>query len=304
MNINKPIKSIEWKITEKCNYKCNYCYQKNNIKKKHSSQQLIEKISELFNKLDDSWLIKIIGGEPLIHPNIDEIIKSIVRNGHKISFTTNFSSSLNKLKEIIDICGDKLEYITASLHLTEVRDIDGFITKAIEFNKIKNRKTNFTVTSVLTNKDFITLKKIENKLNENNIIFSYQIMKEKGRYVKYKEEIEKYIEDKKIKNTENLRSFKSLGTICYTGYQFFNIQSNGDVLRCYNHQPNYFLGNILKGTFEAFSKPMPCFSKICTCTVPANRNMIQYNEKEKLIRVVLQIIKSKFRKLNRNDFGN
>lgn len=51
------------------------------------------------------------------------------------------------------------------------------------------------------------------------------------------------------------------------------------MVRCYNLQPSFYLGNITKGTFKRFKGPRPCMARRCTCVVPANRNMIRFGNK-------------------------
>ena len=75
------ISSFEWHITDICNYNCPYCNQNHN--KKHCSGQIIDKVIDFLPKLEGEWLIKLIGGEPSMHPRFFEICKRIVSSGHE-----------------------------------------------------------------------------------------------------------------------------------------------------------------------------------------------------------------------------
>ncbi len=60
------------------------------------------------------------------------------------------------------VCGAKLDFVTASLHLGQT-DIAEFIEKSIWFNSEKHSDTQFAVTRVMTKADFRKLKQIRSK---------------------------------------------------------------------------------------------------------------------------------------------
>ncbi len=277
--MNEPRPSCEWSLTSKCNYACEYCYQRGTVKE-HCSDETTDAVLELFSELPGSWLIKLVGGEPLIHPRFFEICETIVKNGHSLCTTTNFSLPMSRLQHLIDICGDNLETVTASLHLSQVKNIDDFIEKAVAFNSQKKRTTRFFVTSVAVEESFETLQSVERRLTERGVEFRYQALKLGDRYVTYHDKrIEQYIADKLIRNTNSIRNKSLFGVMCHTGELFFVIHVNGEVTRCYNMQPGYYLGHVANGDFTRFQGAKPCMARRCTCTVPANRNMIRYGQK-------------------------
>jgi len=281
--MKEQVPSFVWNITSKCNYKCPYCYQSkrdsNKTSGRHCSDEVADAVLKLARDLPGSWFIKLIGGEPLIYPRFFEMCEKLVSNGHKLCTTTNFSLPFGQFQRLIDICGEKLVFLTASLHPSQLRSVDEFIDKAVEFNLKKSASTYFKVTSVVIEDDFENLKAIEQRLTERGVMFQYQVLKIGKKYFKYKAEIEEYINDKLLLNIETIREKNFFGTLCHTGELFFVVRINGDVVRCYNDQSGYYLGNIGKGTFKRFEEARPCMAKRCTCTAPANRNMICYGEK-------------------------
>jgi hypothetical protein len=76
-----------------------------------------------------------------------------------------------------------------------------------------------------------------------------------------------------------------VGTLCHTGSQFVRITLDGDALRCYNLQPRFAMGNVVDGSFQWLEEPKPCLAKECTCTVPANRHMIEFGNRVGAARV-------------------
>ena len=291
----KPIPSVDWNITDICNYRCEYCCQKQyNIimpRYGHANDKTIDKVLKVLSDLPGSWRVKLIGGEALIHPRFLEICDEILKLGHTICLITNFSVPFEKLKRFVEVCGDKLDFVVASLHVSQI-NIDDFIKKAIWFNSIKNPRTGFTVTSVAIEYNFLQLKKIKEKLGKEGISFKFQRLLHDGKFIQYPEHIEKYIAGCLSRNTETIQNKSFFGTKCHTGELFFIIKPNGDAYRCFETQPGMYLGNIAEGTFKRNSGPLPCLSFKCQCTVAANRNMILFDEKENPFKLALYLGKT------------
>jgi MoaA/NifB/PqqE/SkfB family radical SAM enzyme len=279
------IKSIEWRITDKCNYRCEYCFQSKH-KSRDCSDEVRRKVLDFTGSLGGGWFVKLIGGEPFVCGHFFDTCKELVAQGHTLALTTNFSKGREDFERLVEITGDKLTGITASLHLSQVGSVADFIEKCRWFESAKHADTEFTVTSVLTEDNFEQLKAIEKQLKDNGVAFSYQRLKTDGAYAAYTTDIEEYVKDKFISNLENTYQMKSFGTKCYTGMYFFRIMLSGNVLRCYNSQPAFNLGSLVDGTFRPFNKPLPCMSRKCTCTTPANRNMILWDQKSSFITTV------------------
>ena len=280
---NKPIKSLEWMLTSKCNYKCSYCCNGRTDDKhfEHSPDAIVDAMYQLFSKLDGCWLIKLIGGEPFVHPRFYEVCEQIVNNGHKICTTTNFSPSREKLQQFIDICGSKLDFMTASLHLEQVKDPDDFVDKAIWYNKQKTDLSRFSVSSVVLEENYKQLREIEKKLATGGVDFGYQLCHENGIYIEYPDEIKEYVNKKQNRLAKhNLSGMKIKGTLCHTGQYFFTVSTNGQIKRCFMSQLGDKLGNVL-GNIKMFNSPKPCLADKCTCDVALNRNMILFDQKIK-----------------------
>ncbi len=297
ISVTEPIESIEFHLTEVCNYRCPYCcegqYNKHRYRTGHASDKVINSVYEFLEKKGTPWHVKLIGGEPFTHPRFMEICENLANKSHKLAFTTNFSYSREKLLKLLDLVGDKLDFLGASLHLSEVKDKNKFIDKAEAFNSNKSINTKFEVTSVLTESNFEELKKVKNELNNRNVNFKFVSLKKNGKIIEYPKYIKEYLRDTNNQPVnEALRNFKSFRTKCFTGFAFFNIQADGSVKRCYNRQLVVFmdkLGNITDPNFKSFNSPMPCLSRRCTCTVPMNRNMIDFNKKYSYVGTLCKI---------------
>jgi radical SAM protein with 4Fe4S-binding SPASM domain len=108
-------------ITEECNLKCVHCYQKNDRKTME-----YEKLTKILDDLKNNNILHltITGGEPLIHPEIINILKYMKKLKFAVTLQTNGilinQGLLNELKEILDNKTDtiqvSLEGSTAEIH--------------------------------------------------------------------------------------------------------------------------------------------------------------------------------------------
>jgi len=105
-NYGRIAKKLRVSVTDKCNMRCGYCMPKNNIKWFDSTEVLsfeeIIRLSSIFANLGVEK-IRITGGEPLVRPLIENLIKSIAKIPHikSIGLTTNgllLSDRVKKLK--------------------------------------------------------------------------------------------------------------------------------------------------------------------------------------------------------------
>lgn len=92
------MKSIRFYITERCNAKCKNCF---NREERNSSQMEIAKFEELCNlfSTNEYALLKVMGGEPTLHPQFEEMMLIAQSYFPQISlFTNGMSDSLLKFK--------------------------------------------------------------------------------------------------------------------------------------------------------------------------------------------------------------
>jgi len=87
-------KKLRVSVTDRCNMRCGYCMPKNNTKWFDSTELLtfeeIVKLSSIFANLGVEK-IRLTGGEPLLRPSIENLIKSIskIHKIKSIGLTTN-----------------------------------------------------------------------------------------------------------------------------------------------------------------------------------------------------------------------
>ena len=81
--------SISWlEPTAACNLHCDGCYRQNE-KNSHKSLEQINKELDVFTRLRKVDGISIAGGDPLTHPDVVDIVKSVKERGLKPILNTN-----------------------------------------------------------------------------------------------------------------------------------------------------------------------------------------------------------------------
>ena len=277
-----PIRSIEWEITTRCNYSCDYCIQKTYLRlhSEHTSDEVIRSVSRLIGGEGERWLVKLMGGEPFLHPQFLEIVRMIRGGGNNLCTTTNFSVPLRVLERFVDVSGDGLAYVGASFHPGQVRSTEEFIGKAREFQKMKRAGTNFVVTAVGVGKHEGPLRALAHACETAGIPLEISPYKVRAKYVRYPDnDFWKFISPRLLSRSDEIRGKSVFGTVCHAGRLFGRITVEGDVLRCYNLQPGFYLGNLVDGSFEWLPKTRPCLAAKCTCTVPVERNQVEFGNR-------------------------
>ncbi len=275
----RPVPSLEWEITSRCNYSCSYCSQGAYQEAiwSDASGETIEAVLKLLTEAKEPWLVKVAGGEPFVHPRFIEICRTVTSLGHRVCTTTNLSAPIRVLDQFLEATGNSLEFVTASLHPDEVPSIDMFLLKARHMQASKPATSEFVVTTVGVERHFGVFRAVADACADAGVRFEVAPLKDGETYVEVSDpEFREFMTRHPLRNVERIKKMKLFGTMCHTGELFAHVTVEGDVFRCYNIQPRFYLGNVTKGTFAWLDGPKPCLAKACTCTVPVNRNMIEF----------------------------
>ncbi|WMJ77207.1 MULTISPECIES: radical SAM/SPASM domain-containing protein [unclassified Sedimentibacter] len=114
-NSKFQISTISLFLTNNCNLRCKYCYEKNLYKTNNMSKDVVKSsVDLLFNNLDEKTVptISLFGGEPLLNIELIEYIKSYVKlqklSNCRFSITTNGTVMNNKIYSLLNDLGTKI----------------------------------------------------------------------------------------------------------------------------------------------------------------------------------------------------
>src|SRR5512147_2778352 len=93
------------RLLEKCNLKCSSCYAKQRDRSEMMSFELykdiIKSINEFQNPRKEPAVIYLSGGEPLLHPQFDEILDYAYTKFSGVTILTNGVLVKSKMKTFI-----------------------------------------------------------------------------------------------------------------------------------------------------------------------------------------------------------
>ncbi len=284
-NFKKVKPFIEFNITQKCNYKCEYCSQWKLDKNKpeelfHSSDEVIDGFINFVDKVGKDFEVNLIGGEPFCHPKLIATAKRISELGNKVILYTNMSFPVSIFKKLIDVTNDNL-LIHGALHVAQIKDLEKNINNIIEVSRLLGKNSKIEIVSVVEEETFEILRHIENRLKEHNVDFIYiRLIKKNGVISRYSDSVEQYLKDREHKYNRDMLNARKINTkniLCYAGCKMFHILSDGTIVRCWSEQSNRKLqtfGNVKdESSIKLLKHAMPCYSPICYCQHPTARNM-------------------------------
>lgn len=95
-NIKSKAISVDLKVTDYCDYGCNFCYQNSKITGKHADLNYVKRILDFLNE-NDVMEIVVGGGEPTKYPYIFDVFLETVKRRLFFSLTTknlNFAQDI------------------------------------------------------------------------------------------------------------------------------------------------------------------------------------------------------------------
>lgn len=279
--MSKSGKFIDFIITQKCTYRCEYCSQSKCETKEqnNASKETIDAFLIFLDNLEKDFEITITGGEAILHPNFFEIIETIKKKGFKINLISNFSFNFEIYDKIFKTLEDSLNRFDLSFHLDEIADFTKTLNKLKLFLENKPLKTK-TVLLVpiykLTEEKEDKIKQLQELSESKNIKIEFQHIRILNKYTKNNPNEKKYLKDEVLE--------KSFSKKCCAGYKSAVIYENGEVYRCYSSRflKSNSLGNIKEKNFNLNTEEKVCIQKYCTCPKPKSYGQIT-NEKQPLI---------------------
>lgn len=232
--MEKQFKKIYIEITNICNLNCNFCLP-DKRKKEFMEVEMFERILDKI-KPYTGYIYLHVKGEPLLHPQINNIITLAKQKGFNINLTTNGTKIENlQSKEI-----RQLNYsMQSSTNIEEIRETIKKIRKYIEGTDIYVSLRMWTDVSKEN-------KELQNMLKEE---FKIKVLEDKSELAK---NIFLSIEEqfRWSDGTENKENKKESG-YCYGLKNHIAILVDGTVIPCcIDHRGEIALGNIKEESIE------------------------------------------------------
>lgn len=170
--VKKMSKKIMFiRITTNCNAKCFMCKYAKNYYSYSIDEKKLDFILEYMKKDGNYEMVRFTGGEPLLHPKINEMIKKFSSEGFKTSIITNGYLMPQKYDELIK---NGLSQVIFSLDGSipqihdKARNIDGLFLKVMESIKLlREAKTQIN----------IRINTIASKYNIDDLINIFNLLK-------------------------------------------------------------------------------------------------------------------------------
>jgi organic radical activating enzyme len=277
---------VSFNVNTACNYRCSYCTQRFKEDRGRWARDT-PRFLAAFARLPGRWEIKISGGEPFVHPTLDELVAGLAGLGHRVGVVSNFSASREKLSRFVEAARGRVSVFSCSLHLEYVSELDAFIDKAVWLEKellaardASLPKPSLHVTSVATRARLPELEALRARFDDAGIRFKVQPEKQDRDVIAYSDDERAQLIALGGHNLTGEIEHRYEGRPCWAGSRYFILDDEGRAYRCYPARRYRIesLGDFLSEAFRLADQPSPCLYRTCNCTVPIARNMMPRSE--------------------------
>jgi radical SAM protein with 4Fe4S-binding SPASM domain len=271
---------VDWEVTYACNFRCSYCncWSMAEPDKELDTQQALKVIRGLAEA--KVWLLIFTGGEPLIRPDLDQLIKEAKRLGMNVGINTNGSLLAPKAEMIMESGVDSLtvtaESTSPELH-DRIRNFPQAFDKLLEgIDRLKElrkgKKPRINIRMDITKENYKEIKPyiefwspkvdgiILQPIHQTEKTEKYKSTEDMRFAEKDEREFGEYFNDiTKQKKFSNLY-YKEIPTFffdpdslyhkyrCFAAYAFGQIDPYGNVYSCTEYMENF--GNLKEASFK------------------------------------------------------
>ncbi len=281
---------MELWMCDTCNFRCGYCTLAESgavCNEDHCAMYrdgtLVHTIGAFFEKYTfqkKHWLVIFTGGEPLLIPHLDVLIRELIRQGNRICIFTNLAVPLNhqNYSWLDATTAKQVEYMMCSFHPEWTEKEDLFFERV---HRLKMMGIQPIVRFVGHPRRLHLLEKLEQRCQDVGVTF-YPTTLFTSRYP------QAYTPQEKKRIQEYAKGFSSLiqleggldvsGLSCRAGSLVFaaDIPRGGDIRPCISVE-SPIIGNIIRRELKEFSYPVSCFKKdkVCTCDVHFQQGIVE-----------------------------
>ncbi len=279
---------VSWNVGTACNYRCPYCTQRDKRDRTRLAEET-ERFLAAFARLPGRWEVKLSGGEPFLHPELESLAGGLAAFGHRVSVVTNLSASRERLASFVEAARGRVGVFSASLHLPFVPDVAAFIAKARFVEELLLAaadpwlpRPGLSVTTVATREALAGLPDLARRFSEAGLAFKVQPEKQNSRVIPYTPEERAVLLALGGHNLTGEIEHRYLGRPCWAGACSMILDDRGEAWRCYPARKarRDRLGSFLDAGFTLATGPTPCTYESCHCTVPIARGMMSRSPEE------------------------
>lgn len=288
---------VSWNLTTACNYRCSYCTQRHKADRGRAPRPAAEFL-QAFRRLPGRWEVKLSGGEPFAHPELDAIVSSLAETGHRISIVTNFSARASRLESFVAAARGRLGVFSCSLHLESVPDVGAFLDRAAALQELLDRRRDpalptprVCVTTVATravlrpgaNPGQPRIVSLAALARDRGLPFKLQPEKQDREVIAYSADETARMLALGGHNLTGRIVHRFQGRPCWSGSRYFILDDQGLGFRCYpaRRWKRERMGSFLEPGFRLAAGPTPCQYETCNCTVPIARGMMPIMDHER-----------------------
>lgn len=273
---------VSWNLNTACNYRCSYCTQRFKEDRGRWARDT-PRFLAAFAKLAGRWEIKISGGEPFVHPTLNEIVRGLASLGHRVSIVTNFSAKRDKLASFVEAAGGRVGVFSCSLHLEYVEDLSEFAERLcwlrgelLAAADPELPAPEVCVTSVATREVLPRLPEVAEVFRAADLRFKVQPEKQNRDVIRYTPAEEQQLLELGGHNLTGQIAHGFLGSPCWAGSRYFILDDEGTAYRCYPARRYKVerMGSFLSEGFRLADEAETCLYRYCNCTVPIARGMM------------------------------
>ena len=254
--MKKRFKKVYIEITNCCNFNCNFCPKTKRTPGFISIDQFKLVLQQITPYTDYIYLHLM--GEPLLHPNLPELLTAAAMQGLKVNITTN-GSLLAKQEETL-IRATALRQVNISVHSFDANEgefiLSDYINQVLDF-VIKAK----TSSDIITSLRFWNLDECVRENQQNSLIF--QLIEQRLQMSNSIRDLLKSSLQLKLSDQVYLNMAKkfdwpmedgeSIGeqTFCYALRDQIGILVDGTVVPCcLDHEGSLGLGNLYEQSFD------------------------------------------------------